>query len=113
MTGKTLGSGDKGISGRGSDNALWRVPEWFPHLDASLLKALKTYHSELLKFNSRINLISKNTERDCDETHFADCILAVEILMKLGVGPEIHDIGSGNGLPGLMMAIFFPKTKFF
>ncbi|NJL23944.1 MAG: 16S rRNA (guanine(527)-N(7))-methyltransferase RsmG [Calothrix sp. SM1_5_4] len=93
-------------------NALWRIPEWFPSLSPEVVLTLKSYHSELLKFNLRLNLISRNTERDADEVHFADCILASEVLAKVHLGAEVFDVGSGNGLPGILFAILRPQTTF-
>jgi 16S rRNA (guanine527-N7)-methyltransferase len=95
-----------------SDNALWRIPEWFATMDPSLAEALKTYHKELMKFNGRLNLISRSTEREADETHFADSLLAAELLLKSPLGKKVYDIGSGNGLPGLILAICKPDTEF-
>lgn len=105
-------SANKKIEEQPADNALWRIPEWFPNLDPGVAAKLKVYHSELLKFNSKLNLISRNTEREADEVHFADCLLAGETL-KGKLGPKVFDIGSGNGLPGLLFALLFPKTEFF
>lgn len=95
-----------------SDNAMWRISDWFPNLDPAVMEQIKIYHSELLKFNSRLNLISRNTEREADEVHFADCLMAAELLKEQGLGPKVFDVGSGNGLPGLLFAIFFPNTEF-
>jgi 16S rRNA (guanine527-N7)-methyltransferase len=95
-----------------SDNALWRIPEWFPTMDPKLAEALKTYHKELMKFNGKLNLISRSTEREADETHFADSLLASELLLKTDLGKKVFDIGSGNGLPGLILAICKPDTEF-
>ncbi len=93
-------------------NALWRVPDWFKDVDAKLLSQYQIYHSELLKFNMRLNLISRGTERDADEVHFADCILASRILPRTTLGKEVYDLGSGNGLPGIVLALNYPETQF-
>lgn len=82
-------------------------------MDPGLADALKVYHSELIKFNGRLNLISKATEREADETHFADSLLAAELILKLDLGKQVHDIGSGNGLPGLILAMCRPDSEFF
>ncbi len=102
-------SGD--VSGDAS-NALWRMNDWYSGLDPKLLESLKTYHGELLKFNLRLNLISRATERDADETHFADSLLAAQLLVKAGLGKKVYDIGSGNGLPGLVLAMMVPDSEF-
>lgn len=77
-----------------------------------MLDLLKAYHSELLKFNMRLNLISKTTERDADEQHFADCLLAVEIILRQNLPKKVFDIGSGNGLPGLIFGILDPSRQY-
>lgn len=89
-------------------NALWRVPQWFPNLPSPTLELLKRFHVELLKFNGKLNLISRNTERDADEAHFADSILAVQALPQLAKASLVLDVGSGNGLPGVVFAIMHP-----
>jgi 16S rRNA (guanine527-N7)-methyltransferase len=101
---------ETGVSG--GNNALWRVPEWFPKLDAPLKEQLGLYHSELLKFNIRLNLVSRNTEREADEIHFADCILAGLALAKVKFDKPVYDLGSGNGFPGLVLALMRPEASF-
>jgi 16S rRNA (guanine527-N7)-methyltransferase len=93
-------------------NALWRVAEWFPALSSEVLTSLKAYQLELLKFNIKLNLISRNTERESDELHFADCLLASQVLLKQKLGPRVFDIGSGNGFPGLLLAIVDPGREY-
>jgi len=73
---------------------------------------LKAYHSELLKFNAKLNLISKSTEREADELHFADCVLASEIMFKHEFPKKVFDIGSGNGFPGLVFGILDPAREY-
>jgi len=103
---------DNKDDGAKGDNALWRIPAWFPDLDGALVGQLQLYHSELLKFNVRLNLVSRNTERDADEIHFADCILATQLLEKVKLDQPVYDLGSGNGLPGLVMALMRPNSQF-
>ncbi|MGE0529234.1 MAG: 16S rRNA (guanine(527)-N(7))-methyltransferase RsmG [Bdellovibrionales bacterium] len=91
---------------------MWRVAEWFPDINPETIKRLKAYHAELLKFNLRLNLISRTTEREADEVHFADSILAFRAIQKVGLSGKVHDIGSGNGLPGLIFALLSPTTEF-
>lgn len=105
--------GKEGQSGAlGGNYPLWRIPEWFPHLAPDILLQLKTYHGQLLKFNSHVNLISRHTEREADDIHFADCLYAADVLEKNGLGKRVFDIGSGNGLPGILLAILKPQSEF-
>ncbi|MBX3020474.1 MAG: 16S rRNA (guanine(527)-N(7))-methyltransferase RsmG [Bdellovibrionales bacterium] len=92
-------------------NALWRLSEWFPGITGSTMEKLRLFHSELLKFNGKLNLISKNTERDADEVHFADCLMAYEAMKKVSFPKQVHDVGSGNGLPGIVYAILDPSRE--
>ena len=64
---------------------------------------------ELLHFNAKVNLIGRGTERDADEAHFSDSIAGAEIVFKKSTAKVIYDIGSGNGLPGIAMAIMEPS----
>lgn len=90
----------------------WRIPKWFPDLSAEQIKTFQLYHSELLRFNQHINLIAKRTEDDSDATHFADCIIGGRAILEVATSREIYDIGSGNGFPGMVMAILDPTRKF-
>lgn len=93
-------------------NALWRISEWFPELTEGTLALLKTYQHELLRFNVRLNLIARSTERESDELHFADCILAAKIVLKAPLGAKVYDIGAGNGFPGIVLAILDSSREY-
>jgi 16S rRNA (guanine527-N7)-methyltransferase len=96
---------DPGSNSSPQVQALWRIPKWFPKLSPDMQETLKKFHAELLNFNAKINLIGRGTERDADEAHFADAISGSELLLKHSKAETIYDIGSGNGLPGIAMAI--------
>lgn len=86
---------------------LWRVPGWYKFLDRKVIEDLKKFHVELLRFSTKINLISQNSKQKADEIHFADSIEAFLLLKKkdlLRKNP-IFDMGSGGGFPGLVFGI--------
>ncbi|MCB0356582.1 MAG: class I SAM-dependent methyltransferase, partial [Bdellovibrionales bacterium] len=89
----------------------WRVPEFFPELSKEQQEKLLAYQTELIHFNGRINLISARTEQEADIIHMADCIKASQLILKGSQQKEIFDIGSGNGLPGIVMAILDAERK--
>lgn len=89
-----------------------RYQKWFPELSLDVLDRLATYTQELLKFNKTVNLISATTIKTAESVHFGDCIIAARLIEKnLTPGAPLYDFGSGNGLPGLVFAIMFPKLK--
>lgn len=64
---------------------------------------LNIYRSLLLRNNQKFNLISKSTEKDIDYRHMLD---SSQIIDLIGKNDEVcADIGSGAGLPGIILAI--------
>ena len=63
----------------------------------------EVYCELLKKENSKINLISKSTEREIRQRHIVDCAQTIEFIDE---NCNIcSDIGSGSGLPGIVLAI--------
>ena len=69
---------------------------------------LAAYGDLLLRWNTRINLISDETAAEIDQRHIADCAQLQPLLPPEG---PIADIGSGAGLPGLVLAIVQPERE--
>lgn len=69
---------------------------------------LAVYRDLLLRWNTRINLISEETATDIDQRHIADCAQLQPLLPPAG---PIADMGSGAGLPGLVLAIIQPERE--
>lgn len=91
----------------------WRIDAWFPELSSDIKKNLKIYFDEINKSNRAYNLVSPKTLLFADAIHFADAIIGSgPILKEIPLNSTIFDIGSGNGFPGLVMAILSPKHKF-
>ena len=99
---------EKGLDG--PKKVYWRLPEALP--DSPNLKKFEVYHQDLIKFNSKINLISKKSVYDADILHFLDSVLASQKILEDTQSDVIYDFGSGNGFPGLIMAIMAPDRKF-
>jgi 16S rRNA (guanine527-N7)-methyltransferase len=90
---------------------LWRVRNWFPELDHEKLAQLRIFHLELLRLNKSMNLISRRTESSADLYHIADGIIATRYVFGVSSAPTIFDIGSGNGIPGLILATLAPDRQ--
>jgi 16S rRNA (guanine527-N7)-methyltransferase len=68
-----------------------------------------TYRDLLLRWNQRINLIAEDTAAEVDWRHIADSVQLQPLLPTEG---PIADIGSGAGLPGMVLAILQPDREF-
>lgn len=89
-----------------------RIAKWFPQLDKAAVEKLSTYNDELLKFNKTISLISEQTVKKTDVVHFADSVLASQLIYaNLILNAPLYDFGSGNGFPGLVFGILYPQTQ--
>lgn len=64
---------------------------------------IKLYCDLLIKWNSKINLIGRATVSDLMERHVLDCLQLTEYLPNKNL--KIADLGTGAGLPGLILAI--------
>ena len=74
----------------------------------------ETYCNLLKIENSKINLISKSTEKEIRKRHIVDCAQTIDFIDE---NYNIcTDIGSGSGLPGIVLAIIMkikkPNMKF-
>ena len=73
------------------------------HVSRESLPALETYVALLAQWQQRINLIGPATVADIWHRHIAD---SLQLLAHLPRGARtIVDLGSGAGLPGLVLAI--------
>ena len=72
------------------------------------IERLAAFRDLLLRWNARINLISGGTAADIDQRHIADCAQMQPLLPMDG---PIADLGSGAGLPGLVLAILQPARE--
>ena len=68
----------------------------------------KAFVEEVLKFNKAHNIVGRFTEEEINLLDVLDC---ESILPHIPPAKKILDIGSGAGLPGLIIAIHQPKTK--
>ena len=71
------------------------------------VKRLEEYCSIILKWNKSINLISKTTEKDIWNRHILD---SAQLINYIDKESSICDIGSGAGLPGIVLSIIGVKN---
>lgn len=95
------------------------VPKYFTQETLEYLNSLieafepklSSYAEEILWWNEKVNLLSRNTDLPTVEKHIVHSlfIASVDGFSKEKV---LVDIGSGGGLPGIPLAICFPEKKF-
>lgn len=66
---------------------------------------LAAYAALIREWNGRINLVSPKDLASLETRHIADCAQLAPLLPAEG---EIADLGSGGGLPGIVLAILRP-----
>lgn len=77
-------------------------------LDPALLGSLEQYLALLQKWNKVHNLVGTRGAKDIVTHHILDCLSVVE---HLALHRRIVDLGSGAGLPGLMLALALPENE--
>jgi 16S rRNA (guanine527-N7)-methyltransferase len=68
----------------------------------------KIFVEEIIKFNKAHNIVGRFTEKEINLLDVLDC---QSILPYTNSAKKILDIGSGAGLPGLIIAIHQPETE--
>lgn len=63
----------------------------------------------MLKWNRSYNLTAVRKPSDIIRRHFLDCLAVSPYI----IGQRIIDVGSGAGLPGIVLALVYPKKQFY
>ncbi len=79
--------------------------------DKQKIKKLDDFAENLLIFNKKHNLISKNTEKSIWDRHILDSAQLVKFINP-NTCNSIADLGTGGGFPGVILAIFFNNFNF-
>lgn len=83
-----------------------KLGEYLQFLPPEQIQDLKSYYEALIYFNAKINLVSKSTLPLAAKQHFYDCVKGLELCANHAeFSGTVYDFGSGNGFPGLVLAI--------
>lgn len=78
------------------------------------VERLGAYLGLLLEANERMNLTAIRDEADAWEKHILDALTLVPVLAPpdLPEDAQVMDVGSGGGVPGLVLACVMPRARF-
>ncbi len=76
------------------------------------VERLGRYLALLLDANTRMNLTAIRDADEAWDRHVLDALTIVPVLADLPEAPEIIDVGSGGGIPGLVLACVMPNARF-
>jgi len=79
-------------------------------ISTQILDQLELFHSLLWEWNKKVNLISRKDESNIWNRHFLGS-LSFLFLFRIEEQSTILDLGTGGGLPGLPLAIAYPKAR--
>ena len=83
----------------------------FPDLSAEQVAHFVALGEHYERWNAQLNLISRKDIHNLYTRHILHSLSIAKVISFLPKA-EILDIGTGGGLPGVPLAILFPKTHF-
>ena len=87
------------------------IVRYFPELDERQLLQLERLEESLHAYNEKVNLISRRDVENIETAHLLHS-LSIAKFIRFAPGSRVMDLGTGGGLPGLPLAIYFPQTQF-
>ena len=87
------------------------IKKYFPQLNDIQLKKLLHFEKLIKEWNKKINLVSRKDVENFQINHLIHS-LSISKLILFEPKTKVLDIGTGGGLPGIPLAIFFLKQYF-
>lgn len=84
--------------------------EKIPDLTPKMLEQLQAYSNLLRGVNEKVNLLSRKDMENVEYRHVAFCA-AIGAFFRPDKDARIADVGTGGGLPGIVMAILWPQAR--
>ena len=87
------------------------IDKYFPELSATQREQFGTMLHLYPEWNEKINVISRKDIENLEVNHILHSLALVKFL-KFTPGTTVLDLGTGGGLPGLPLAVYFPEVSF-
>jgi 16S rRNA (guanine527-N7)-methyltransferase len=99
----------------GENEVIFDYVHWLERLklpsNPQVVERLRLLAQELRTLNMQVNLVSRKDIHLLEVHHILHVLLGAHYL-EWSVGARILDVGTGGGLPGLVLAILFPDCTF-
>ena len=78
----------------------------------ALAARITRYHELLLDWNTRMDLTNVTDEDEMLDRHYVDSLMVLTMPQLLPADGKVIDVGTGAGLPGMVLALACPHLSF-